>query len=143
VSTYRGTYPFASLEQGENSPAERPSPQVFIASGAEPPQSFVDFWAEHAGPAAALPRVSWQTEMVLLVAVGERDEAGVQVRIRRILSLGAGGTRVEVTERVPGDFCSPASRETYPYQIAVIPSGGVTLPVQFTAPQLERIPCGA
>jgi hypothetical protein len=143
VSTYRGTFPFASLEQGEDSPAERPAPQVFATSGAEPPQSFVDFWAEHAGPDAPLPRVSWQTEMVLLVAVGDRDEAGVQVRVRRILSLGTGGTRVEVTERVPGDFCSPAARETHPYQLVVIPSGGVGFPIEFTAPLLERIPCGA
>jgi hypothetical protein len=81
--------------------------------------------------------------MVLLVAVGDRDEAGVQVRVRRILSLGTGGTRVEVTERVPGDFCSPAARETHPYQLVVIPSGGVGFPIEFTAPLLERIPCGA
>jgi len=143
VSTYRGTYPFASLEQGEDSPAERPSPQVFTATGAVPPQAFVDFWAEHAAPDTPLPRVSWQTEIVLLVAVGKRDEAGVQVRVRRVLPLGAGGTRVELTERVPGDFCSPAARETHPYQIVVIPSGGLNLPIEFTSPQLERIPCGA
>ena len=81
---------------------------------------------------------------VLLVAVGERQEAGIQVQVRRVLSLGAGnGTRVEVTERVPGDFCSPAGRETHPYQIVVIPSGGLNMPIEFTAPVLERIPCGA
>jgi hypothetical protein len=143
VSTYRGTTPFASLEQGEDSPAERASPQVFASSTAEPPASFAAFWADHAGSAAPLPRVSWQTEMVLLVAVGERDEAGVEVRIRRVLPLGVGGTRVEVTERVPGDFCSPAARATHPYQLVVLPSGGITLPIEFTAPRLERIPCGA
>ncbi len=82
--------------------------------------------------------------MVLLVAVGARDEAGVEIRVRRILPLGVGnGTRVEVTERVPGDFCSPVARVTHPYQIVVIPSDGLHLPVEFTAPQLERIPCGA
>ena len=144
VSTYRGTTPFAALEQGEDSPAERATPVVFVSPGSTPPPSFVEFWAEHAGPEAPLPPVSWATEMVLLIAVGEREEAGIQVQVRRVLSLGAGnGTRVEVTERVPGDFCSPAARETHPYQIVVIPSGGLNMPIEFTAPVLERIPCGA
>ncbi len=102
------------------------------------------FWEAHAGPVATLPRVDWGSELVLLVAVGLRREAGDVVRVRRILPLGQGnGTRVEVIERVPGDFCSPASVRIYPFQIAIVPAEDIHLPIEFTQPVLERVPCGA
>ncbi len=95
-STYSGTVPYAAISQGDNSPAREQAPRAFVSSdGGEVPEDFVAFWADHAGQAAPLPRVDWSSEMVLLVAVGLRREAGDVVRVRRVLPLGvANGTRV-------------------------------------------------
>ena len=144
ASTYSGTIPFAALQQGDDSGAREEAPRAFASGDGEVPEDFARFWEDHAGPTASLPRVDWGSELVLLVAVGLRREAGDVVRVRRILPLGqANGTRVEVIERVPGDFCSPASVSLYPFQIVILPADDVHVPIEFTQPQLERIPCGA
>ena len=143
-STYMGTIPFASLAAGADSPARVPAPRAFVADGGTPPASFIGFWAEHAGPGVPRPQVDWDRELVLLVAVGLRQEAGSLVGVRRVLPLGpAYGTRVEITERVPGDFCSPASATLYPYQLVILPGANIHLPIDFTPVSVERVPCGA
>ena len=143
-STYMGTIPFASLASGADSPARALAPRAFVSDGGTPPDSFIDFWAEHAGPGVSLPQVDWDRELVLLVAVGLRREAGRLVGVRRVLPLGpAHGTRVEITERVPGDFCSPASGSLYPYQLVILPGANIHLPIDFTPVSVERVSCGA
>lgn len=143
-STYMGTIPFASLAAGADSPARALAPRAFVSGGGTPPESFIGFWAEHAGPGIALPQVDWNRELVLLVAVGLRREAGSLVGVRRVLPLGpAYGTRVEITERVPGDFCSPASASLYPYQLVILPGADIHLPIDFTPVSVERVSCGA
>ena len=143
-STYMGTIPFASLAEGADSPARTESPRAFVSADGAPPDDFVGFWTDHAGEEAVPPQVDWGVEMVLLVAVGVRREAGSFVRVRRILPLGpATGTRIEVTEQVPGDFCSPASASQYPFQLVVLPNANVHLPVDFTPVRVERVSCGA
>lgn len=143
-SSYSGTVPYAALAQGPDSPAREGAARAFISTAGEAPTDFLEFWDKHAGPGAALPRVEWATELVLLIAVGLRREAGVTVRVRRVLPLGqANGTRVEVIEGVPGDFCSPAAVNGYPFQLVVVPMEGIHIPIEFTSPRVERIPCGA
>jgi hypothetical protein len=66
--------------------------------------------------------------MILLAAVGRREEAGHRVRARRVSAPGT-ATQVEIVEEVPGDFCSPAARTRYPFHIVVAPRG--PLPVIF------------
>jgi hypothetical protein len=139
LPTYPGTVPYATLEQGESSPARPTAPLVFVSETGAPPQAFRDFWTMHAGAGAALPTIDWASEIVLLVAVGEREEAGDVVEIRRIVPIG-GSTRVEIVERVPGDFCSPAAKRIHPFHLVVAPA--VPLPIEFAVPQLERVPCG-
>ncbi len=144
ASSYGGTIPFAALEQGEDSPAREEVSRAFVSSDGEVPDDFILFWREHAGPVASLPRVDWASEMVLLIAVGLRRERGNVVRTRRVLPLGAAtGTRVEVLEQVPGDFCSPAAANIYPFQLVLVPTEDVQLPIDFTDPRVERVPCGA
>ncbi len=144
TSTYAGTIPFAALQQGDNSMARAEAPEAFVSGDGDVPLDFVQFWSDHEGPMAPLPRVDWASEFVILVAVGSRTEAGHVVRARRVLPLGqANGTRVEMMERVPGDFCSPAAVVTYPFQLVVVPVGGIHVPIEFTDPQVERIPCGS
>ena len=143
-STYMGTIPFASLAESADSPARAEAPRAFISDDGTPPDDFIGFWMDHAGEAALPPQVDWGVEMVLLVAVGMRREAGSLVRVRRILPLGpAAGTRIDVTERVPGDFCSPASARLYPLQLVVLPVSNVHLPAHFTPVRVERVSCGA
>jgi len=77
--------------------------------------------------------------MALVAAVGMRTEAGDSVEVRRVLQTGE-GTQVSLFERIPGDFCSPASRDHYPVHIIVAPR--TLLPIAFSEVVQERVPCG-
>jgi len=138
-ATYPGTVPYATLAQGEHSPARPEVSQVFVSTDGAPPEDFLGFWSAHAGSGTPVPEVDWAREIVLLAAVGERAEAGDEVKVTRVVPIG-GATRVEITERVPGDFCSPAARRIHPFHLVVAPA--VPLPIEFTPPRVERIPCG-
>lgn len=139
VSTYLGSLPFRTLALGEDSPARPPAPRVFRSDGAETPPEWTEFWAAHAGGSSPLPEVDWEQDMVILAAVGRRLEAGDSVKVRRVLPIDQ-GTRIELVERVPGDFCSPAAREGYPFHLVVAPRAQA--PIQFADPIVERVPCG-
>jgi hypothetical protein len=137
--TYPGTLPYATLSQGEHSPALPDEPRTFVSMDGEAPAAFLEFWTAHAGADIPVPSVDWETEIVLLAAVGARDEAGDELRVTRVVPIGE-ATRVEVTERIPGDFCSPAAKRIHPFHLIVVPS--VPLPIEFTPPRVERVPCG-
>lgn len=139
VSTYFGSRPFYRISQGEHSPAEPTGPRAFLSEDGNAPEAWIEFWAAHAGEDATLPNVDWDRNMVVLAAIGRRPEAGEAVRVRRLLPIDQ-GTRVEMIRRVPGDFCSPAAKEIYPFDLVVAPRG--TGAVLFNEPELERIPCG-
>jgi hypothetical protein len=104
------------------------------------PTGWAAFWQAHKDDlSAALPEVDWSSEMVLVAAVGVRVEAGDSVEVRRVLQTGQ-GSQVDLFERIPGDFCSPASRSHYPVHIVVAPR---TLePIRFSEVVTERVPCG-
>ncbi len=139
VSSYLGSLPFRTLAIGEDSPARPGGPRVFRSDDAEPPTGWMEFWNSHAGASEPPPEVDWERDMVVLAAVGRRLEAGDSVQVGRILPIDE-GTRVEVVHRVPGDFCSPAAREGYPFHLAVAPRAEA--PIQFADPIVERVPCG-
>ncbi len=141
-SAYRGSVPFGTLDQGENSPTELEGPRAFLVPEGgtpSPPSPWLDFWARHAGPDEPPPEVDWSREMVLVASVGPREEAGDSVEVRRILQV-ADGTDVELVERRPGDFCSPAPRRQYPYHVVVAPR--TRQEVRFADVRVERVPCG-
>jgi hypothetical protein len=139
VSSYLGSLPFRSIDRGEFSPARPEDPRVFLSETDEPPADWIEFWAAHSPSAAPPPQVDWEREMVLLAAVGQRREAGDSVKVQRILPIDQ-GTRIEVVEQVPGDFCSPAARDAYPFHLVVAPRAAA--PIGFNDPILQRIPCG-
>jgi len=139
ASTYAGTLPFATLDQGEDSPGMPEGARVFRSTQSRPPAAFVEFWEEHAGPGTPLPEVNWPQEMAVLAAVGSRPEAGDEVQVRRVVNVGA-ALRIEFVERIPGDFCSPAARTIHPFHLIVLPTS--PLPAEFASPQVERVPCG-
>lgn len=134
-STYAGSLPFGTLDRGEDSGVELTS-SFLIASR----QEWEFFWAQHSESSRPAPTVDFAQDVVIVGAVGLRQEAGDSVEIRRVLPVGE-STFVQRVERVPGDFCSPAERNHYPFHIVVTPS--IPLPVRFVEPvAVERVPCG-
>lgn len=131
-SAYRGSLPFATLIRGEDSPMVFAEPTVFDTEAA-----YLTYWEAVSSEPA--PSVDFQRETVLLAAVGIRNEAGDSVEIRRVVPVEA-GTIVEVVERVPGNFCSPAARQQAPYHLVVAPR--ISDPVRFTELRVELVPCG-
>ncbi len=140
VSTYLGTVPFSTLDQGPTSTARPSGPIVFRSSDGAVPPGWSSFAELHFGEAATDFEVDWENEMVLLGAIGRRLEAGGSVRVQRVLPIDQ-GTRIELVERVPGDFCSPAAQENWPFHLVVAPR--TAPPVIFNQPVVERVPCGA
>lgn len=142
-SAYQGSVPFATLDRGEDTPADLTGPLAFLGipgpgSRIDGPSDWLYFWNEHQA-GSPVPEVDWSTEMVLVGAVGLRFEAGDSVEVRRILQVGS-GTVVELFERIPGDFCAPASRTQTPFHIVLAPRP--TPSVRFVEPRVERVPCG-
>lgn len=143
VSAYLGSVPFGTLDRGEDSGAGYQEPWVFLSvprGNPNPPTNWLQFWRNHNDtPAKDIPFVDWADEMAIVAAVGRRTEAGDSVEVRRILQTGD-GTLVTLFERVPGDFCSPASRDHFPVHVIVAPR---TLePIRFADVVTERVPCG-
>jgi hypothetical protein len=132
-STYAGSVPFATLDRGDDLTSAERAPKAFIDSA-----SFRSFWGQATG-GKALPAVDFSREMVILGVVGRREEAGDSVEVRRILQVDQ-GTLIEVWERIPGDFCSPAARDHVPYHVVLAPL--TPLPLQFSDIQVQRVPCG-
>lgn len=137
-STYAGTVPFGTLARRERSSGGVPQPMVFLSLDDEAPAAWNDFWRRHVGGAPPLD-VRWDEEMVIVASVGPVEVAGHEVELRRILSV-EGGTQLEVFERVPGDFCAPASGEFTPFHVTVAPR--TTEPVRFQEVRREEFSCG-
>ena len=139
--TYSGSVPFGTLEKGEGSGAELDTPIVFrVESGpADAPEGWEVFWVAHTESQDPPPSIDWSSDMVVVGAAGVRFEAGDSVEVRRILQVN-NGTLVEIFERVPGDFCSPAARTQTPFHIVLAPK--TTPVVRFSDLRRERVPCG-
>jgi hypothetical protein len=133
ASTYLPTVPFGTLDRGEDSGSPLTAPATFIDAG-----GFQAFWAEHA-PSRALPTVDFSKEMVVVGIVGTRKEAGDSVEVRRVLPVYQ-GTVIEVFERLPGEFCSPAARTHVPYHVVVAPR--TPIPHRFADIRKEPVSCG-
>jgi len=144
VSIYVGSLPFGTLERGERTGSGFDRPVAFRSSDGEQedeaPPGWEDFWRAHAGGARPEPAVDWKNEMALFAVVGEREEVGDSVEVRRVLRI-AQGTHVVVAEQIPGDFCAPLHRSIWPYHLVVAPK--IEGPVFFSEVAKERVPCGA
>ena len=143
-SPFLGSLPFATLDRGEDSGVALTQSLVFLpvvrSNGTfSAPPSWASFWNSHTRGTQPLPTVDWGRDMVLVGAVGLRREAGDSVRVRRILRV-TDGAIVDLVQRVPGDFCSPAARTQYPFHIVVVPLTPSN--IRFGTPVVERVPCG-
>lgn len=134
-SAYVGTLPFGTLDEGEESGVALTTPMVI-----QDDDRWEEYWGRHRPGGGPPPPVDFATETVVVAAVGERFEAGDSVEVRRVLPVQL-GTIVELVERVPGDFCSPAESRHTPFHIVVTPR--LPVPVGFARPvPVERVPCG-
>lgn len=133
-SAFAGTLPFGTLLKGESRTAVIARAAVITSA-----DGFSSLWSE-LNPGQPQPTIDFDEQTVILAAVGERIEAGDSVEVRRVLPV-ARGTVIELVERIPGNFCSPAERRHYPYHLVVTPR--LEAPVRFTSPiDIERVPCG-
>jgi len=148
LSVYSGSLPYGTLDKGTETGSAIDSPIWFRApddtDGTETQDRFLAFWDAHtAGSGRAAPEIDWAEEMVLVGAVGVREEVGDSVEVRRLLLIGnderVTGTRIEIVERNPGDFCAPARRIVRPYHIVVAPK---TPEPFYPEVRAERVPCG-
>lgn len=142
---YTGSWPFATLEKGDDTGLELDRPRVFRSpDGAgrnSPPPDWESAWAAHSRGARPPPDVDWTTEMILVGTIGVREEDGDSVEVRRVLYLGTErGTEIKIVERVPGDFCAPVHKVVRPFHIVVAPRAPA--PVFFSELDVERSPCG-
>lgn len=133
TSAYHGTVPFGTLDRGEDSRSPITAPVTYIDAG-----GFQAFWTEHA-PGRPVPTVDFASEMVVVGIVGSRKEAGDSVEVRRILQVDQ-GTVMEVVERIPGEFCSPAARTHVPFHVVVAPR--TPIPHRFAEVRKEPVSCG-
>lgn len=135
ASAYSGSVPFATLDRGEDTPANLTAPFAITDQTA-----WAVFWHQHTAGKGYPPMVDFSREMVIVAAAGKRSEAGDSIEVHRILQVGQ-GTLVQIWERVPGDYCSPVARVHTPYHIVVAPL--TALPIQFGEIHTEQVPCGA
>jgi len=133
ASTYAGSVPFATLDRGEDLAAGPRVPTVFTDSA-----EFRSFWGQ-AGEGQPLPAVDFSTQMVVVAVVGERQEAGDSIEVRRVLQVDQ-GTLIEIAELIPGAFCSPASRVHVPFHTVVTPL--TPRPHRFTDIRVIPVSCG-
>ena len=142
---YTGSLPFGTLERGTESGMDLDESTVFRSRDGpgrgEPPGDWLDFWKEHTGGGGRRqPDVDWATEMVVVAAVGVREELGDSVEVRRVLVIDEErDVKFEVVERVPGDYCAPPRQTVRPHHIAV--TRRTTAHVSFGF-RVERVPCG-
>ena len=133
LSEYHGSVPFGTLARGEETMARPAAPFVVLDDAA-----WSAFWLDHSDSAEP-PEVDFDSEMVIVAAVGQREEAGDSVEVRRILQVD-NGTLTHLIERVPGDFCSPVARTHYPFHIVVSPA--TPTPIRFADIGIEFVSCG-
>lgn len=133
VSAYHGSVPFGTLDRGEDTDAFQTAPTYILDD-----EAWLAFWSRHSGTSSP-PAVDFENELVVVAAVGAREEAGDSVEVRRILQVDD-GTLTYVLERVPGDFCSPAARPHVPFHIVVSPR--TPGPYRFADIETERVTCG-
>lgn len=143
---YTGSLPFASIDRGSQSGAEMGGGRAFRTPEgvSDEPAGWSAFWEQHTGGETAPPEIDWGRDMVVAAAIGMRDEAGHVVEVRRILRIGdetpgLTRTRIEIVERIPGNYCTPPSRIEWPYDIVVTRKG----PPEVFSNREEFVPCEA
>lgn len=65
------------------------------------------------------PEVDFNKNVVLLVAMGEKNSGGYSIKVEKVVSSNL-STIVSVVETVPGKNCNVTSALTYPYQFVQI-----------------------
>ena len=135
VSSYFGSLPLRTLVRGEQARAPLLVPRVI-----EEASAWASFWSEYISTSKPIAPVDFSTEVVLVGAVGTRQEAGDSVEVRAVLQVTF-GTQVNLKEQRLGDFCTPARRKHTPFHIVAAPM--LLKPIFFSlSPFPDLIRCG-
>jgi hypothetical protein len=132
-SAFASSYPFGTITKGDNTDAPIDAPKVIDNQAA-----WTQLWVTLGSNAATTPFVDFTKEVVLFASIGKRPEAGESVEIRRVIPVDD-GTLVQIVHRLPGNFCSPVSREHRPFHVVVTPK--VPLPITFAQVIRQEVPC--
>jgi len=134
---YTGSLPFRTIARGEH---RDPKISLFVPRVIDDAATWSSFWAQYM-PNTLLPPVDFNGDLVLVAAVGTRQEVGDSVEVRRILATSF-STQVNLAERRPGDFCTPAPRAHAPFHIVVAPRDQMPRPIIFSFEDVDQVPCG-
>lgn len=116
---------FSEIESGNNSEIQKEQRKV-IRTQAE----FSELWDEIRGDVAGisdLPKIDFQSEMVVGVFTGRKPSGGYSVQVTDVCKENDGLT-VTVTSKSPGSQCMVNQAITSPYQLVAVPkaSGAVS-----------------
>ncbi|KAL7527469.1 hypothetical protein ACHAWF_002194 [Thalassiosira exigua] len=94
--------------------------------------SFEKFWAKHESwgfPPAPVPDIDFDSQMVIVVFVGDRMSTGYSVDITSVKQQpsGEGDLIVSYTEERPGSNCFVGGLMTQPYQMISVDITGVNV----------------
>jgi hypothetical protein len=135
---YIGSIPVRPILRGDNN-------ALLTPREIDDAQTWSTFWKTYISTTAPLPSVDFAHEVVLIGAIGMRQEVGDSVEVRSIRRV-AYGTQVNLAEQRLGDFCTPATRPHAPFHIVAAPTGqesGAFKPIYFSVGDpAEKIPCG-
>jgi hypothetical protein len=135
---YIGSIPFRTILRGDNN-------ALLTPREIDDAQSWSTFWKTYISTTTPLPPVDFAHEVVLIGAIGIRQELGDSVEVRSIRRV-AYGTQVNLAEQRLGDFCTPATRPHAPFHIVAAPTGaesGAFKPIYFSVgDNVEKVPCG-
>ncbi len=137
---YETSHVFRTLDRGELTKSPLVLPRVITDAA-----GMATFWNEFMPSSRPLPQVDFANEVVLVAAIGVRQEAGDSVEVRRIQTVDF-GTQVSVYESRLGDFCTPAPRTHTPFHIVAAPRDDLTkTPIFFVVANEAKpdfVPCG-
>lgn len=133
-SEFAPSFPFATIDRGDDSGVELTGPLIIRDATV-----WQDFWTRHSRSQGPAPQVDFVRDLVIVGAVGTRQEAGDSVEVRQIVGSTT-DTKVFLQERVPGNFCAPVARTHIPFHIVRVPI--VPEPISFGDTDVVRVPCG-
>lgn len=138
AAAYGRSRPFRTIVRGEQ--GKPGGPPLVVPRIIEDAAAWSSFWTEFISASSPVPTVDFASEVVLIGAVGMRQEVGDSVEVREVLPV-AFGTQVNLTEQRLGDFCTPAPRPHAPFHVVAAPL--VPKPIYFAvADKVEHVQCG-
>lgn len=109
---------FNSIAKNSNSGFETLTEQT-INNSADFEKAWTTAWSHFSDP-TPLPEVNFETETIILVALGARNNGGYQLKINSVHELGNEFT-IDYTETTPNPKCTNTQAIVFPYEFISVP----------------------